>query len=99
MVADPAGRRRRADLELVRRGLVASREEAQQAIAADLVVADGAPVTKPSTLLTPSVALRVLAPAQRFVSRGGEKLDHALERFGLDVRGASCLDAGASTGG
>jgi 23S rRNA (cytidine1920-2'-O)/16S rRNA (cytidine1409-2'-O)-methyltransferase len=99
VVVDPAGRRRRADLELVRRGLVTSREEAQQAIAADLVVADGAPVTKPSTLLAPSVALRVLAPAQRFVSRGGEKLDHAIERFGLDVRGASCLDAGASTGG
>lgn len=78
---------------------MASREEAQQAIAADLVVADGAPVSKPATLLAPSAALHVLAPPQRFASRGGDKLDHALDRFGLDVSGASCLDAGASTGG
>lgn len=99
MPAETAGRRRRADLELVRRGLVASREEAQAAIAADLVVADGAPVTKPATLLAASAAVSVLAPPQRFVSRGGEKLDHALERFGIDVRGRRCLDAGASTGG
>lgn len=99
MSSDAATRRRRADVELVRRGLVASREEAQAAIAADLVVVDGAPLTRPATQVLPSQSLRVLAPPRRFASRGGEKLDHALERFGVDVRGAHCLDAGASTGG
>lgn len=93
------GRRRRADLELVRRGLVASREEAQEAIAADLVLADGAPVTKPATQVAPSTALSLLAPALRFASRGGDKLAHGLDRFGIDVSGSTCLDAGASTGG
>jgi 23S rRNA (cytidine1920-2'-O)/16S rRNA (cytidine1409-2'-O)-methyltransferase len=99
MAADAAGRRRRADVELVRRGLVTSREEARAAIDADLVTVDGAPVTKAATQVSTSSALAVLAPPQRFVSRGGEKLDHALERFGIDVAGLACLDAGASTGG
>lgn len=59
----------------------------------------GAPADKPARLVDPGEALRLVGPARRFVSRGGEKLDAALERFGIDVRGRRVLDAGASTGG
>ena len=87
------------DAELARRGLTSSRAEAQQAIAAGLVTVDGAPALKPATQVHAGQALVVLAPARRFVSRGGEKLAHALDRFTLDVSGRRCLDAGVSTGG
>ncbi len=59
----------------------------------------GAPATNPSRLVAPEEALAVSAPPPRFVSRGGEKLFAALERFAVDLRGARVLDAGASTGG
>ena len=91
--------RRRVDRELVRRGLVASREEAQRVIELRRVQVDGAPVRKPSTLVLPDQRLIVGGPPPRFVSRGGEKLQGALDRFGLDVRGLRVLDAGISTGG
>lgn len=58
----------------------------------------GRTVTRPATPVTEDAEVVVAAPP-RFVSRGGEKLDHALEAFGLDVRGAVALDVGASTGG
>jgi 23S rRNA (cytidine1920-2'-O)/16S rRNA (cytidine1409-2'-O)-methyltransferase len=91
--------RRRVDRELVRRGLVASREEAQRVIDLRRVQVDGAPVRKASTLVLPDQQLIVGGPPPRFVSRGGEKLQGALERFALDVSGARVLDAGISTGG
>ncbi len=59
----------------------------------------GAPADKPSRLVGPDEPLRLVGPPPRFVGRGGEKLDAALTRFGIDVRGRSALDAGASTGG
>lgn len=93
------GNRRRVDRELVRRGLVTSREEAQRVIELRRVQVDGAPVRKPSTLVLPSQTLRVGGPPPRFVSRGGEKLAAALERFDIDVDGRVVLDAGISTGG
>jgi 23S rRNA (cytidine1920-2'-O)/16S rRNA (cytidine1409-2'-O)-methyltransferase len=93
------GARRRVDRELVRRGLVASREEAQRVIELRRVQVDGAPVRKASTLVLPDQRLIVGGPPPRFVSRGGEKLQGALERFGLDVTGRRVLDAGISTGG
>lgn len=99
MSADTAQRRRRADVELVRRGLVASREEARDAIEARLVLVDGAPVAKPATQVAPSQALVVRGRPHPYVSRGGVKLDHALVRFGIDVTGLRCVDAGVSTGG
>lgn len=58
----------------------------------------GRPVTRPATPVTEDAEVVVAAPP-RFVSRGGEKLDHALEAFGLDVRRVIALDVGASTGG
>jgi 23S rRNA (cytidine1920-2'-O)/16S rRNA (cytidine1409-2'-O)-methyltransferase len=60
---------------------------------------DGATATKPARLVDPAQALEVLGPPPRFVGRGGEKLDAALDRFRLDVGGLRALDAGASTGG
>jgi len=87
------------DAELARRGLTSSRAEAQQAIAAGLVTVDGAPALKPATQVHAGQALVVLAPPRRFVSRGGEKLAHALACFPIDVVDRRCLDAGVSTGG
>ncbi len=83
----------------MRRGLVESRTEAQEAVAAGLVTVDGAPAGKPSTQVLPSQALVVLEPPRQFVSRGGHKLAHALDAFGIDPSGRRCLDAGISTGG
>jgi 23S rRNA (cytidine1920-2'-O)/16S rRNA (cytidine1409-2'-O)-methyltransferase len=93
------GQRRRVDRELVRRGLVGSREEAQRVIAERRVQVDGAPVRKAASLVLPGQHLLVGGPPPRFVSRGGEKLQGALDRFGLDLTGALVLDAGISTGG
>ena len=90
--------RQRADLLLVARGLFDSRAKAQAAIAAGLVTADGAPVRKPSDAV--SIDARIAAaPAFPWVSRGGVKLAHALDRLSFDVAGQVCLDVGASTGG
>jgi len=91
--------RRRLDAELVRRGLAASRAEAQDAVRAGLVTIAGAPATKAATMVGDDAAVELAAPARRFVSRGGEKLDAAFARFDVDPAGLECLDAGASTGG
>jgi len=91
--------RRRLDAELVRRGLAASRAEAQDAVEAGRVTVAGAPALKAARMVAPDEPLRLLAPARRFVSRGGDKLDAALEGFEIDVTGVRALDAGASTGG
>jgi 23S rRNA (cytidine1920-2'-O)/16S rRNA (cytidine1409-2'-O)-methyltransferase len=63
------------------------------------VTVAGAPATKPARLVAADEPLAVAGPAPRFVSRGGEKLAAALERFGIDLAGRLVLDAGASTGG
>lgn len=95
-------RRSRLDVELVRRGLVGSREQAAAAIAEGRVSIAGSVATKPATAVDMAVALVVSAPVEgeTFVSRGGHKLAAALERFtSIVVEGKRCLDAGASTGG
>lgn len=91
--------RRRLDTELVRRKLVSSRTEGSEAIAAGSVTVNGAPIGKPSSMVLPSDAIAIIGSARRFVSRGGDKLDHAIDRFVVDVAGRHCLDAGISTGG
>ena len=83
----------------MRRGLARSRQQAQDDIAAGRVTVAGAPATKPARLVAADEPLVVLGPPPRFVSRGGEKLDAALERFAVPVSGRRALDAGASTGG
>ena len=91
--------RRRLDAELVRRGLVASRAEAQAAVDAGRVTVARRAGLKPARLVAPDEPVVVLGPPRRFVSRGGDKLDAALDHFAVDVTGRRALDAGASTGG
>jgi 23S rRNA (cytidine1920-2'-O)/16S rRNA (cytidine1409-2'-O)-methyltransferase len=91
--------RRRLDVELVRRGMAATPREAANVILAGRVTVSGRPATKPGSLVAPDEPVTVLGPRRRYVSRGGEKLAAALDRFGIDPRGRRCLDAGASTGG
>jgi 23S rRNA (cytidine1920-2'-O)/16S rRNA (cytidine1409-2'-O)-methyltransferase len=91
--------RRRLDAELVRRGLVPSRNQAAEVIRAGRVLVEGAPAATPAREVRDDEAIQVTGPPPRFVSRGGEKLAAALERFTIDVHGRRCLDAGASTGG
>ncbi|MGE3143250.1 MAG: TlyA family RNA methyltransferase [Hyphomonadaceae bacterium] len=90
--------RMRADLLLVKRGLAESRAKAQAAIAAGGVTADGVCVARASDLIAEEAAL-TLQPAHPWVSRGGVKVAHALDVFGIDPAGRICLDIGASTGG
>jgi 23S rRNA (cytidine1920-2'-O)/16S rRNA (cytidine1409-2'-O)-methyltransferase len=87
------------DVELVRRQLVPSRAAAGRALAEGLVEVDGVPAPKPATMVTATSAIRLAARPDRFVSRGGQKLDHALARFGIEVVGKRAIDVGASTGG
>jgi len=89
----------RLDQLLVERGLFASREKARRAVMAGLVEVDGRRVDKPGTRTRAESLLRIREPAEPFVSRGGRKLDHALELFAVDVSGRLCVDVGASTGG
>ena len=83
----------------MRRGLVESRQRAQDVIERGGVLVGGAPALKAGRLVAPGEPIELVGPAPRFVSRGGEKLDAALDRFDVRVRGARALDAGASTGG
>jgi 23S rRNA (cytidine1920-2'-O)/16S rRNA (cytidine1409-2'-O)-methyltransferase len=92
--------RRRLDTELVRRGLAISRERARALVEGGAVLVGGSLAEKPARLVSESEPVVVLDMAsRRFVSRGGEKLDAALDRFDVVVSGRRCLDAGASTGG
>ena len=90
--------RQRADLVLVARGFFPSRAKAQEAIAMGLVRIDGDVLTKASMLIDDDVKIEA-APAYPWVSRGGVKLDAALDAFGFDPKDCICLDIGASTGG
>jgi 23S rRNA (cytidine1920-2'-O)/16S rRNA (cytidine1409-2'-O)-methyltransferase len=88
----------RLDVLLTERGLAASRAKAQAMIMAGQVRVDDQVALKPATGVSPDSVLTVDS-GPRFVSRGGEKLDAALEAFGLEVAGLTCADVGASTGG
>ncbi|MBU3706519.1 MAG: TlyA family RNA methyltransferase [Mycobacterium sp.] len=93
-------RRARVDAELVRRGLARSRQQAAELIGAGRVTIDGMPAAKAATAVAVTAALAVQAAGEKdWVSRGAHKLIGALDRFGIDVTGRRCLDAGASTGG
>ncbi len=83
----------------MRRGLATTRTQAQEAIAAGLVTVDGAPALKAATQVHAGQSLVVAAPPRAYVSRGGHKLAHGLDRFAVDPAGRRCLDAGVSTGG
>lgn len=93
-----ASPKERLDVLLVRRGLCPSREKAQRLIMAGQVFSDGTRLEKPSQTFGADVPLRV-REAERYVGRGGLKLEHALAHFAVDPAGTVCLDVGASTGG
>jgi 23S rRNA (cytidine1920-2'-O)/16S rRNA (cytidine1409-2'-O)-methyltransferase len=88
----------RLDQRVVQLGLVESREKAQRLILAGRVKVNDRVETKASHSV-PEEAVVALIEQERFVGRGGEKLEEAFLRFNLDVKGKVCLDVGASTGG
>ncbi|HEY2574627.1 MAG TPA: TlyA family RNA methyltransferase [Verrucomicrobiaceae bacterium] len=88
----------RLDQLLVNRGLCESREKGKRLILAGEVLVNEVPVTKVGQLLPEDAVLRVKLPP-KFVSRGGLKLEGALDHFGIEVRDKVCLDIGSSTGG
>jgi 23S rRNA (cytidine1920-2'-O)/16S rRNA (cytidine1409-2'-O)-methyltransferase len=92
-------KKERIDILLVERGLAESRAKAQALVIAGEVVADDQRVDKPGTRISVEAELRLKGEGLKFVSRGGLKLEAALDHFKLDVEDALCADIGASTGG
>jgi 23S rRNA (cytidine1920-2'-O)/16S rRNA (cytidine1409-2'-O)-methyltransferase len=88
----------RLDQALVERGLCESRERAKRAVIAGQVRINAQTARKPSDAVKPDDAL-TLDAAEKYVSRGGHKLEHALKHFQLAVNGLIAIDLGASTGG
>ncbi|HWP80465.1 MAG TPA: TlyA family RNA methyltransferase [Candidatus Acidoferrum sp.] len=89
----------RLDALLVSRGLVESRELARSVIMAGHVLVDGDREDKPGRMVAADAAIEVKNYEKKYVSRGGYKLERAIEAFGLDLKAAVCIDGGASTGG
>jgi 23S rRNA (cytidine1920-2'-O)/16S rRNA (cytidine1409-2'-O)-methyltransferase len=89
----------RLDKALVERGLAGSRERAQALIIAGRVLVGDQKVEKPGTPVEAGLALRVIGEDLRYVSRGGLKLERALEYWNISLKGRACVDVGASTGG
>jgi 23S rRNA (cytidine1920-2'-O)/16S rRNA (cytidine1409-2'-O)-methyltransferase len=89
----------RLDKLLVNRGLVASRERAQALILAGKVLVNGQKLDKAGAQVDAEGVVRLLGEDLKYVSRGGLKLERALEHWSIDVEGKVCLDVGASTGG
>src|SRR5262245_31538366 len=88
----------RLDQALVERGLCESREKAKRAIMAGQVLVNQQPARKPSDSVQPTDELSLTAP-EKYVSRGGHKLEHAVQHFKIDVTNHTTVDLGASTGG
>jgi len=91
--------KQRLDTMLVARGLAESRAKAQALALAGLVFSGERRLDKPGQMLAEDMPLECRGPAHPYVSRGGVKLAHALDRFAIDPAGAVALDIGASTGG
>lgn len=89
----------RLDVRLVQLGLAGSRERAKELLAAGLVTVNGRPVAKPAMQVGEQDAIVCSAPPQRYVGRGGEKLEKVLAAGSVCVAGLCCMDVGASTGG
>ena len=91
-------KKQRLDVALTERGIAPSREKARAYILAGDISVDGVTETRAAALVAAEAAIALAQPA-RFVSRGGDKLEHALASFGIDVAGRVAIDVGASTGG
>lgn len=89
----------RLDKLLVERGLVPSREKGQALILAGRVLVDEQKIEKAGAAVETASTIRLLGGDLRYVSRGGLKLERALEHWAIDVTGLTCMDVGASTGG
>ena len=89
----------RLDQLMVERGLAESRAKAQALVLAGQVFSGGRRLDKPGRSVAPDTPIEVRTPALPFVSRGGVKLAHGLDQFGIDPAGMVALDVGASTGG
>ena len=89
----------RLDVLLVEQGLLESRQKAQAVIMAGSVFVDGQRVDKPGTAVPNTAAIQVRGHALPYVSRGGLKLEKAMQTFPLTLDGKVCADIGASTGG
>jgi 23S rRNA (cytidine1920-2'-O)/16S rRNA (cytidine1409-2'-O)-methyltransferase len=87
------------DVALVDRGLAASRERARALIMAGQVKVDDRAISKAGTAVAADARIEIAAPDHPYVGRGGVKLAHALDGFGIDPSGKRALDIGASTGG
>jgi 23S rRNA (cytidine1920-2'-O)/16S rRNA (cytidine1409-2'-O)-methyltransferase len=94
----PRPRKTRIDQLLVDRGLAESREKAKALLLAGSVTVNGQRVDKPGQTVDPECEIEIAGKLQ-YVSRGGLKLEKALDHFHIDVAGKTCLDVGASTGG
>ena len=92
-------KRQRLDVAVVERGLADSRAKAQSLIMARRVLVNGKHVDKAGALVAEDDDVAIEALEHPWVGRGGMKLAHALEQFGIDVSGKVCVDVGASTGG
>lgn len=99
MSSKPKSEKKRLDLLVVERGLAESRQKAQAMILAGEVRVDGNRGDKAGTLVPTSARIEISGASAKYASRGGFKLEGALEDFGLTVDGKTCLDIGASTGG
>ena len=91
--------KQRADQALVDRGLVETRSKAQALILAGKVFSDTARIAKAGDMVKPDQPLEVRGQDHPWVSRGGVKLAHAIDHFGLKPQGITALDVGSSTGG
>jgi len=99
-MADKApNKKERVDVVLVAQGFAASRERARALILAGRVLANEQKVEKPGTAIPADAAIRLLGQDLRYASRGGLKLEAALDHWKIAVLGRACLDVGASTGG
>ena len=91
--------KQRLDILLVDRGLAASREKAKAIIMSGIVYVDGQKEDKAGSTFEETVEIEVRGNTLRYVSRGGLKLEKAMEEFGLTLHDKICMDVGASTGG
>ncbi|HAA53648.1 MAG TPA: TlyA family rRNA (cytidine-2'-O)-methyltransferase, partial [Myxococcales bacterium] len=99
MATNTKAKKQRLDKLLVSRGLVESREKAKALILAGKVIVGEHRVDKAGTMFFPDVSIRLKAPPMKYVSRGGLKLEAALEAFDVQIKDTKALDVGASTGG
>jgi 23S rRNA (cytidine1920-2'-O)/16S rRNA (cytidine1409-2'-O)-methyltransferase len=95
----PKTEKSRIDVLMVERGLAPSRERAQSMIMAGQVQVAGQRIVKPGTRISADSQVEIVGQPLRYASRGGLKLEGALEDFGVTPEGKICLDAGSSTGG